>query len=148
MIKFVSYYVDKSNLEGTNQLRRALMDKKTIEKFKQKLLTAKEQIINSGVLSSKEDLHISQDDLSDEADLANNVINQDISFRIREQEMNKLRRIHVALEKIEQGEFGHCEDCGETIGSKRLENQPWAELCIVHAEEREKESIFGRRRAA
>lgn len=124
------------------------MDKKTIEKFKQKLITAKEQIINSGILSNSEDFHISQDDLSDEADLANSVINQDISFRIREQEMNKLRKIHTALERIEKKEFGCCEDCGDPIGAKRLENQPWAELCIVHAEEREKESVFGRRRSA
>lgn len=124
------------------------MDKKTIEQFRLKLITAKEQIMNSGILSNSEDFHISQDDLSDEADLANSVINQDISFRIREQEMNKLRKIHVALEKIETKEFGCCEDCGETIGAKRLQNQPWAELCIVHAEEREKENVFGRRRAA
>ena len=124
------------------------MDKKTIEKFKKKLIAAKDQIINSGVLASSETFHISKDDLSDEADLANNVINQDISFRIREQEMNKLRNINIALAKIEEGEFGYCEECGEPIGLKRLENQPWAELCIVHAEEKEKESIFGRQRAA
>ena len=45
----------------------------------------------------------------------------------------------MALEKISDGSYGHCEDCEEEISFKRLENQPWAELCITHAEEKERE---------
>ena len=53
--------------------------------------------------------------------------------------MQKLRKIENALHRMEEGSYGHCEDCDEPIGHKRLENQPWTTLCITHAEEQERE---------
>lgn len=117
------------------------------DRLKKRLLNMKEKIINSDMMTSC-DLHIVKDDVSDHADLASTITNQSISLRIREQEMVKLRKINEALSKIDSEDFGLCEDCGETIGAKRLEKQPWASLCIIHAEEREKEEILGIRKAA
>ena len=115
------------------------MDDKKIQYFKEKLLKARNQIINSGVLSNLEDLKIESDDLADEADLANNQVSQQVSFSIREKEMTKLRRIDNALARIEDGNYGYCLESGEEIEEKRLETQPWAEFCIEVAEERERE---------
>ncbi len=115
------------------------MDDKKIEHFKKKLLTSRAQIINSGVLSNLEDLQIKSDDLADEADLASNTINQQVSFSIREKELVKLRRIDAALARIEEGQYGICIESGEEIEEKRLETQPWAEFCIEVAEEKERE---------
>ncbi len=97
------------------------------------------EILNGGILRKNEDLTVSTDDLADEADLANNVINQQVSFNMRSRELSKLRSIELALERIEDGTYGHCEECDEEISAKRLDNQPWADLCITHAEERERE---------
>lgn len=115
------------------------MDDKKIQYFRDKLLKARNLIINSGVLNNLEDLQIKPDDLADEADLANNSVNQQVSFSIREKEMNKLRRIDNALARIEEGNYGYCLESGEEIEQKRLETQPWAEFCIEVAEERERE---------
>lgn len=115
------------------------MDKKNQEFFKTKLLEARNQILNSGVLSNFDDLQIQPDDLADEADLANNTVSQQISFTIREKEMVKLRRIDAALERIEEGVFGICIESGEEISEKRLKTQPWAEYCLEVAEEKERE---------
>jgi DnaK suppressor protein len=115
------------------------MKKGEIEKYKENLIRAKGQILNGGIIKSSEGLSIATEDLPDEADLANNVINQEISFNMRSREFNKLRRIEEALQRIEMGSFGKCEECDEEIKSKRLENQPWATLCITHAEEEERE---------
>lgn len=120
------------------------MDKKTTEKFKKLLLETKTKILNGGILRSNEDLHISSDDLPDEADLANSVINQQVTFNIRQREISKLRWIDEALHRIEQGTFGYCEECDEAIGMKRLENQPWTTLCIEHAEEAERDQKYGK----
>ena len=114
-------------------------DEYSLTEFKKILLDCKKQIMNHGMLTSKEDLHISSDDLADEADLASSVINQQVTFNIRKRELDKLRSIELALQKIEDGHYGECEECGELIGKKRLTNQPWATLCIIHAEERERE---------
>lgn len=116
------------------------MDKVKMEKFKTLLLQAKMKIMNGGILRSTEDLTVSSDDLSDEADLATSVINQQVTFNMRQRELVKLKAIDEALYRIEQGSYGHCEECDEAIGEKRLENQPWTTLCITHAEELEREN--------
>ncbi len=115
------------------------MEKKKTEHFKELLLKQRQQILNVGLLNKSEDLHVSEEDLSDETDLASSLIQQQLNCTIRDREYAKLRRIDAALEKISDGSFGHCEECEEEIGMKRLENQPWAELCITHAEEKERE---------
>jgi len=115
------------------------MDTKKMEHFKAILLKHRQQILNGGIVTRSEDLHISEEDLSDESDLATSMIQQQLSCTMRDRELVKLRRIDMALEKIHDGSYGHCEDCEEEIGMKRLENQPWSELCIVHAEEKERE---------
>ena len=126
-------------------IQGGIMNKKKLEYFKKKLLKSKEEILNTGLLQSSAEFHVASEDLSDEADLANNVVNQQVSLSIRERELNKLRLIDNALNRIANSEFGECEDCGDDIGDKRLELQPWAELCIVHAEERERQySPFAR----
>ena len=116
------------------------MNKKKLTYYKDKLLKAKSEILNSGILSNLEDLHIRSDDLADEADLASNTISQQVSFSIRDREINKLRRIEAALSRIDDESFGFCLESGEVIEERRLETQPWAEFCIEVAEEREREA--------
>lgn len=115
------------------------MDKKKLEHYKELLLKHRQQILNVGLLNKSDDLHVSEEDLSDETDLASSLIQQQLTCTIRDREYAKLRRIDMALERINEGTYGHCEECEEEINMKRLENQPWAELCIQHAEEKERE---------
>ena len=115
------------------------MDKKKLETFKILLLKHRQQILNGGIVSNTEDLRVHEEDLADETDLASSLISQQLSCSIREREFIKLRKIDLALERIQEGSYGHCQDCEDEIGLKRLENQPWADLCIVHAEEKERE---------
>ncbi len=124
------------------------MDAKKREEFKLKLLQLKSKIINGRTLRELTDLQTSSDDLADEADLATNVINQAVTFGLRKQELAKLHQIEQALERVNNLTFGHCEDCDEPISLIRLEKQPWANLCILHAEEREKENVTFLRKAA
>ena len=115
------------------------MDKKKLEFHKQLLLKHRQQILNIGLLAKSEDLHIATDDLSDETDLASSLIQQQLNCTIRDREYSKLRKIDAALDRVAEGTYGHCDECEEEITGKRLENQPWADLCIQHAEERERE---------
>lgn len=114
------------------------MDKKKLEHYKGLLLQHKEKIMKNGILNQKEDLHVAQEDLADEGDLASSVINQQVTFQLRAKEVETLRAIEFALQRVEEGDYGHCEDCGEEINEKRLNFQPWADMCITHAEEHEK----------
>jgi len=42
----------------------------------------------------------------------------------------EIKRIEVALLRIEEDEYGYCAECGEAIAEKRLEIDPTTELCI------------------
>lgn len=119
--------------------RSKLMNKAELEKHKKGLLKLRTQILNGGILRSSEELQIATEDLADEGDVANSVINQEINFSMRHRELNKLRAIEEALERIEEGTYGHCQECDDEIKANRLANQPWTTLCITHAEERERE---------
>lgn len=116
-----------------------IVDKKKLDHYKELLLKQRQQILNVGLINKSEDLHVQTDDLSDETDLASSLIQQQLNCTIRDREYAKLRRIDFALDRIQEGTYGHCEECEEEITAKRLENQPWADLCIQHAEEKERE---------
>jgi DnaK suppressor protein len=116
------------------------MNRAELEENKRRLLQLRNSILNGGILNSSEDLQVSPDDLLDETDLATSVINQQVTFNIRNRELEKLRQIEAALQRIDEGMYGICDDCDEEIGSKRLKYQPWTNLCIIHAEEREREN--------
>jgi DnaK suppressor protein len=49
----------------------------------------------------------------------------------------ELQRIAAALRRLENGEYGDCQDCGEAIDVRRLEMDPAATLCIRCATARE-----------
>lgn len=46
------------------------------------------------------------------------------------QRASELVRIEAALKRIDEGEYGFCENCGEEIAAKRLEIDPAANLCV------------------
>ena len=115
------------------------MNKTQIEAYKKKLLELKQQILNDSYTRDTEDLKISTDDLADEADIAASVINQQVSFGLRDRNFAKLRQIEDALYRVNSGTYGLCEECEEPIAEKRLERQPFATICITHAEELERE---------
>jgi DnaK suppressor protein len=47
---------------------------------------------------------------------------------------SRLRRVEMALARIESGDFGYCAQCDEDIKSKRLEADPTVPLCIKCAQ--------------
>ena len=121
---------------------------KQLNEYKEKLLQLKQEIINDGVYNNTDDLKISSEDLPDEADIATSVINQQVSFTLRNRLMSKLKNIEEALYRVEQGTYGVCEECDESISEKRLMIQPFTTLCITHAEEQEREQNQKYRRLA
>jgi DnaK suppressor protein len=53
-----------------------------------------------------------------------------MELRTRDRERKLIKKIDESLEKIDNGEYGYCEECGIEIGVRRLEARPTATLCI------------------
>jgi len=106
------------------------LDKKTIAKFNKILLKEREQIVGEVkqiVESSKE---MGQDGIQDIGDEAANIYNKQVLLSLNENERMRLQEVDESLDRIENGTYGVCEECGELIGLKRLEVRPVAKYCV------------------
>jgi RNA polymerase-binding transcription factor DksA len=63
------------------------------------------------------------------ADLGSDSFEQSLSLALLESESSALREIGLALERMDQGTYGSCEECGNSIGKARLRALPQATLC-------------------
>ena len=107
------------------------LDKKTIAKLKKILLKEREQIVGEVkqiVESSKE---MGQDGIQDIGDEAANIYNKQVLLSLNENERTRLQEVDDSLDRIENGTYGICEECGEPIGLKRLEVRPVAKYCVA-----------------
>ena len=66
----------------------------------------------------------------DPADRASVESEQFFALRLRDRERKLKKKIKEALERIENGTYGICEECGGEIGFKRLKARPVTTLCI------------------
>ena len=73
-------------------------------------------------------------DIFDDADLEQT---REFNLLLGTRERQKLDQIESALSRMEQGEYGFCEDCEENIPAGRLKAMPFATLCVKCKSERE-----------
>jgi DnaK suppressor protein len=78
-----------------------------------------------------------KDRATDPLDIASLESNAGISFRITERQARLISKVNHALEKLEKGGFGICEECGGEISEKRLLARPVATMCIDCKREQE-----------
>ena len=66
----------------------------------------------------------------DPTDRASLESNRNFTLRIRDRERKLIGKIKEALQRIDDGTYGKCEECGEDIGIERLKARPVTTLCI------------------
>lgn len=116
------------------------MDTKRLAKFRKQLLEEKERILNNSRNAVKHELVLSPDDLADETDLAASEISQNLVFKLRDRERVMLKNLDEALARMDEGTFGTCMDCEETIEPRRLDARPVSTLCIACKEREERQN--------
>lgn len=119
------------------------MNKKDLKRFKEMLTERRNALTQNKESLGEQSVVFNTDDLPDEVDLASSETDQAINLKLRDRERFLIRKIDKALQKIENGEYGECESCGDPIGMKRLEARPVTDLCIRCKEEQEaRERVF------
>lgn len=73
------------------------------------------------------------------ADLGTDTMEREKAFLFAEQKRSRLAEVNDALARIENGRFGVCEACGQSIPPRRLERVPAARFCVSCQEKREKQ---------
>lgn len=81
---------------------------------------------------------------ADPADRASAESDRAFTLRIRDRERRLIRKIQAAIQRLDEGTYGICEDCGEDISIPRLKARPVTKLCInCKARQEEGENIRG-----
>jgi RNA polymerase-binding transcription factor DksA len=88
---------------------------------------------------AKEELSIINQKLEEKGDFglgqgASTVYEWEMNLALRESVEAKIKSIQVALERLDHGDYGHCEVCGQQIDPDRLEILPHTTLCVQCAQ--------------
>lgn len=106
------------------------MRKRELEKFKKLLLIERQGLVTHLTeLEGASETQLTQGG-GDSVDLAALEITQAAIQKLGNREKNLLKKIEYTLDKIESGDYGVCERCGEKISNARLEARPVAQFCI------------------
>ena len=117
--------------------KEPFMNAKQREYFRQRLLSWKKELLRdtSQTLQSLQEDTLQAPDIADRASAETD---RAFELRTRDRERKLVQKIDEALERIEQGEYGYCEDTGEPIGLRRLEARPIATLSLEAQERHER----------
>jgi RNA polymerase-binding transcription factor DksA len=77
------------------------------------------------------------------ADLGTDTFEQEMSASLMTNSRQLQTEVAAALERIEQGKFGQCEQCGRDIGEGRLQAVPYTRYCVECAQNAENEGEAG-----
>ena len=113
------------------------MNKDKLEYFKE-LLTKRRQALLDGAKYTMAEMTDEDDTFPDPNDRATLESDRSFVLRIRDRERKLITKIEEALERIEDGTFGICEECDEEISEGRLKARPVTTLCIRCKEVQEK----------
>jgi DnaK suppressor protein len=102
--------------------------KKEIEFFRN-LLNQRMQELRSEAGKTVEDMD-EDENFPDPTDRASMESNRNSVLRIRDRERKLIFKIQEALQRLDDGQYGLCEECGEEIAIERLKARPVTTLCI------------------
>ncbi|MCI5544098.1 MAG: RNA polymerase-binding protein DksA [Azospirillum sp.] len=108
-----------------------------LEYFRRKLEDWKKSLLSQSE-DTLEDLRQGGLNQPDDIDRASMETDKALDLRTKDRARKLIAKINEALKRIEDGEYGYCEETGEPIGVERLEARPVATLCLEAQERHER----------
>ena len=117
--------------------KEKFMNPRQLEYFRNKLLDWKAEIQRESAetLETLQEHNLNAPDLTDRASSESD---RSIELRARDRQRKLISKIDQALKRIEDGEYGYCEDTGEPISLQRLDARPIATLTLEAQERHER----------
>jgi DnaK suppressor protein len=113
------------------------MNARQLEYFRRKLLAWKNDLMDDSK-STIVGLQDTTRNIPDIADRASEETDRALELRTRDRQRKLVSKIDAALRRIENGEYGYCEETGEPISLKRLDARPTATLSLEAQERHER----------
>ena len=117
--------------------KEKFMNSKMKEYFRLKLVNWKNELLkeSSLTLSNLQNENEAKPDITDRA---SEEIDRSFELRTRDRERKLINKIEAALQRINDGSYGYCDETGDPISIKRLEARPVATLSLEAQEMHEK----------
>jgi len=106
--------------------------------FRDLLLKKRQDLMRAYAISKGDSQAELDNGTEDYVDYAVNSYAREFLLSLTELDRKHLLFVEDALNRIDRGEYGYCQQCGEDINLKRLEVQPWARHCVRCQELEEK----------
>ncbi len=103
------------------------MNEINLEEVKEKLIAERDLLIEK---LKGNDLSVDDAETPDPVDLAVRNYSKNVMLAVSENESRQLQMVNEALQRIEDEEYGVCQNCSKEIVSKRLAAIPWARYCL------------------
>jgi len=103
------------------------MSELNTKKLKERLIVERDQLFNK---LRGNDLSVDDSETPDPVDLAVRNYSKNVMLAVSENESRQLLMINESLTRIEDEEYGNCQNCEKAINPKRLEAVPWARYCL------------------
>lgn len=113
------------------------MNEMQLEYFRLKLLSWKKELLDQSS-DTLEDLRQGGLNQPDDIDRASLETDKSIDLRTKDRARKLILKIDAAIDRIEDGSYGYCEETGEEIGIERLIARPIATLCVEAQERHER----------
>ena len=113
------------------------MNEMQTEYFRRKLINWKAELQDDSK-STLEGLQDSSRNIPDIADRASEETDRALELRTRDRQRKLVAKIDAALRRIDEGEYGYCEETGEPISLKRLDARPIATMSLEAQERHER----------
>ena len=106
------------------------MDKKRVEQFKKRLEMRQQELRRLVSRNAQDGRTADEQAAQDIADKAANSYTKEFLFHQSNNDRQLLQLVEEALNRIREGSYGECVNCGNELNAKRLEAVPWTRYCI------------------
>ena len=113
------------------------MNERQVEYFRRKLINWKNSILDETAVTI-ESMKGTTRNIPDVSDRASEETDRALELRTRDRERKLISKIESALRRLENGEFGYCEETGDPISLKRLDARPIATFSLEAQERHER----------
>jgi DnaK suppressor protein len=103
------------------------MSELNLDEIKDRLIAERENLLNK---LKENDLSIDDSETPDPVDLAVRNYSKNVMLAVSENDSRQIILINEALERIDDDEYGTCQNCEKEINPKRLDAIPWARYCL------------------
>ena len=105
------------------------LNKDKLQSFKKELLARRTALVN-GLHQVNAEMIADDPFFADSVDQASADADKTLALQIKDREAIVLTQVEVALRRIDTGNFGECESCGENITLARMRANPSTTMCV------------------